>query len=185
MPQRSGYSIAFARGKLAPCFLSPALFFNWGRAKPDPTLDPDSLYSRASQSDTEAQHALRTRAPSSIFLIMPQPACRQTGERKMDRPWYDIVCSALARHLKVAVSRLEATQRLADDWGLRPLDLVTVALELEDVEAIDFPIAGLHTAHTVGDLVLLLSDSPELRRRRLRPVLPPAKLNPIDALRRE
>lgn len=86
----------------------------------------------------------------------------------MDRPWHDIVCAALARHLKVAPTQLAATQRLAQDWGLRPLDLVTVALELEDVEAIDFPIAGLHTARTIGDLVVLLSDSPARRQPWLR-----------------
>lgn len=81
----------------------------------------------------------------------------------MNRTWNAIVCSALARHLRVPPARFKPAQRLREDWNLCPLDLVTVALELEDVESIDFPIAGLHDTHTVGDLVTLLSNSPERR----------------------
>jgi acyl carrier protein len=75
----------------------------------------------------------------------------------MDRPWHAIVCSALARHLGVPAERIHAAQRLREDWGLRPLGLVNVALALEDAEGVELPLAGLCEARTVGDLAALLA----------------------------
>lgn len=59
---------------------------------------------------------------------------------------------ALAAHLDVAVDEFTSTQTLEDDLGLDPLDLVLIALRLEEDVGVEFPVALLEDVKTVGDL---------------------------------
>jgi len=63
-----------------------------------------------------------------------------------------LVRRAVASHLEVPVDELCSTQSLEDDLGLDPLDLVLIALSLEEDVGVEFPVALLETVKTVGDL---------------------------------
>jgi acyl carrier protein len=68
----------------------------------------------------------------------------------------DIVCHVVARHLDVAAGEIALRQHLERDLGLDPLDLVLIALRLEDIEHLEFPLAALESAQTVSDLTGIL-----------------------------
>ena len=62
---------------------------------------------------------------------------------------------ALALHLGGAPSKLERAMRLEEDLGLDPLDLILIALRIEEGEERDHgevPLARLETLRTVADL---------------------------------
>jgi acyl carrier protein len=65
----------------------------------------------------------------------------------------EIVRFALALHLSVDPHDIGLGDRLEADLGLDPLDLVLVALRLEEIEEGEFPVARLETVATVADLV--------------------------------
>jgi acyl carrier protein len=67
-------------------------------------------------------------------------ACRET------------ITLALAEHLDVDPLAIEGSQDLENDWGLDALDLVLLAIRIEDRLEIRVPLARLETARTVGDL---------------------------------
>lgn len=75
----------------------------------------------------------------------------------MSTPSQVIVHALLASQLKVEEASIEDPV-LLEDLGLDPLDLVLVAVRLEDLDrgAGDFPVAALEHAKTVGDLVTLV-----------------------------
>jgi len=64
----------------------------------------------------------------------------------------NLVRHAIARHLGIAEECIEPSQRLREDLGLHPLDLVLVALCLEEVAHARFPVEGLDAARTVEEL---------------------------------
>lgn len=68
----------------------------------------------------------------------------------------EIVRFALALHLAVDPRDIAETDRLEADLGLDPLDLVLVALRLEEIEEGEFPVARLETVTTVADLVAIV-----------------------------
>lgn len=63
-----------------------------------------------------------------------------------------LVRRAIAAHLEIALDEIEAEQSLEGDLGLDPLDLVLIALRLEEDVGVEFPVALLETVKTVGDL---------------------------------
>jgi len=63
---------------------------------------------------------------------------------------------AIARHIDVPPSELRSTHHLSRDLGLDPLDLVLVALRLEEGADVEFPIAELESVHTVDDFAELV-----------------------------
>lgn len=65
---------------------------------------------------------------------------------------FDLVRHALALHLEVPAASLKLGDRLAEDLGLDPLDVVLVTLRLEELESVELPVAALETVETVGDL---------------------------------
>ncbi|MDF2692743.1 MAG: hypothetical protein K0S65_1126 [Labilithrix sp.] len=65
----------------------------------------------------------------------------------------EIVCFALAFHLGIDPDQIEAAQRLEEDLGLDPLDLVLIVLRLEELGEVEFPVADLEGLQTVSDLV--------------------------------
>lgn len=66
---------------------------------------------------------------------------------------FHLVRFALALHLDLAPDAIAQEDRLAEDLGLDPLDLVLVVLRLEEVVQAEFPVADLEHATTVFDLV--------------------------------
>jgi hypothetical protein len=76
----------------------------------------------------------------------------------------DLVCRTLALHLGIADGEVHQDQLLADALGLDPLDLVLVALRLEELEEMhlaipraEFPVGELEGVVTVSDLADLVA----------------------------
>jgi len=63
------------------------------------------------------------------------------------------VVQTLAQHLGVGASEIALTHDLYRDWGLTPLSLVVVLLDLERSVAIELPPEELVSVRTVADLV--------------------------------
>jgi acyl carrier protein len=70
--------------------------------------------------------------------------------------FHDLVCAAIARHLDVDPRAIEAAHRLDRDLALSSLDLVLIALRLEEREQIEFPVGALASVATVGELTSLV-----------------------------
>ncbi|MBX3192409.1 MAG: acyl carrier protein [Labilithrix sp.] len=79
-----------------------------------------------------------------------------------------IVQNALACHLRTPEASFDAALELERDLGLDPLDLVLIALGLEEAVGVEFPVALLEGVRTVGDVARLVSTwlgvVPALRR---------------------
>jgi len=75
----------------------------------------------------------------------------------MNDPSLEIVRFALALHLEVVPEVIAVDDRLNEDLGLDPLDLVLVVLRLEELAEAEFPVADLEHASTVADLVALVT----------------------------
>jgi acyl carrier protein len=67
-----------------------------------------------------------------------------------------IVRESLARHLDREPSAIHDWQRVEEDLDLTPLELVLVALELEE-EDVRVPFEQLAAVRTVGDLLALFA----------------------------
>lgn len=81
----------------------------------------------------------------------------------MHTPAEDLVKRVLLHHLDLAPGALRLGHDLRRDLGLDDLDLVCVALDLEDIErrtgaATEFPVARLEDVRTVADLIALSRD---------------------------
>ena len=80
-----------------------------------------------------------------------------------------IVRSLLAHHLDRAPSTLQGSLNLSRDLDVTPLELVLVALDLEEIEGVSIPVEQLGQIETVGELVdFLAATVREQRRGRLR-----------------
>jgi len=64
-----------------------------------------------------------------------------------------IVRKALASHLGKTIDYVRPSHRLREDYGILPLDMVLIALWLEDVAYVRVPSEQLEGAHTVSDLI--------------------------------
>ena len=74
----------------------------------------------------------------------------------MEYSFGNFVRQAIARHLAMPASCIEPSQRLREDLGLFPLDLVLVTLSLEEVSNARFPVERLDTVYTVEELTAFL-----------------------------
>jgi acyl carrier protein len=63
------------------------------------------------------------------------------------------VLKTLARHLGVPAHEISSSHDLYRDWGLTPLSLVVVLLDLERTVAVELPAQDLCTVRTVADLI--------------------------------
>jgi hypothetical protein len=72
----------------------------------------------------------------------------------MPQQYNENVIQALAQHLGVPAREILLGHDLYRDWGLTPLSLVVVALDLERASAVEFPSHELPSVHTVADLVV-------------------------------
>jgi acyl carrier protein len=80
-----------------------------------------------------------------------------------------VVRGLLAHHLKREPASIKASQHLGRDLDVTPLELVLIALDLEDIEGVAVPIEQLGELETVGDLVNFLGVTvAEQRKGRLR-----------------
>ena len=68
----------------------------------------------------------------------------------------NFVRDGIARHIGLPEQCIEPAQRLREDLGLFPLDLILVTLGLEDVANARFPVERLDSVKTVGELTWLL-----------------------------
>jgi acyl carrier protein len=64
-----------------------------------------------------------------------------------------IVRESLARHQDRDRSTIHPWQRLEEDLDLTPLELVLLALDVEEIEDVTLPLEQLATVRTVGDLL--------------------------------
>lgn len=67
-----------------------------------------------------------------------------------------MVHDVLAHYLAIDPDEVTTDDDLARDWGMDDLDLILVALELEDAFASEFPMARLEEVTTVRSLVDLV-----------------------------
>lgn len=80
-----------------------------------------------------------------------------------------IVRSLLAHHLDRAPSTLHGSLSLSRDLDVTPLELVLLALDLEDIEGVSIPVEQLGRIETVAELIEFLDATVrEQRRGRLR-----------------
>lgn len=65
----------------------------------------------------------------------------------------ETVVQTLARHLGVTKREIAPSHDLYRDWGLTPLALVVILLDLEQSVALELPCEELSSVRTVADLV--------------------------------
>jgi acyl carrier protein len=70
----------------------------------------------------------------------------------MREQYTDFVIPTLAQHLGVAAKEIAPSHDLYRDWGLTPLSLVVILLDLERIAAIELPSHELSNVRTVSDL---------------------------------
>jgi acyl carrier protein len=80
-------------------------------------------------------------------------APRLSKETVMNDSLEDMVRDVVARHLDVEASTLTLEDDVEKDLGLDPLDLVLIALRIEENVSIEFPIARLESVHRLDDLI--------------------------------
>ena len=68
----------------------------------------------------------------------------------------EIVRTVIALHMRVGPATITCRSHLQRDLELDPLDLVLIALRIEDIKGIEFPIAELEGAQTVADLTKIV-----------------------------
>jgi acyl carrier protein len=100
---------------------------------------------------------MKFATPSLTLAGSAAPSClpRRCGPASP----LDLVRQAVAQHLGIDDLEIHEDQHLEDGLGLDPLDLVLVALRLEELgqvhiasELAEFPVADLERVVTVGDL---------------------------------
>jgi acyl carrier protein len=77
------------------------------------------------------------------------------------------VRASLARYLGVDPSKIRAAHRLEEDLGVTPLELVLVALDVEEREHVTLPFDQLARVYTVEELLSFFVRN-VTRKRRLR-----------------
>lgn len=76
----------------------------------------------------------------------------------------DAVCVVIARFLGVARKRLTATTLLVQDLGIDSIDLMALAIELEEEFDVVLTDRDLLRMHTIGETMVCIVGVMELRR---------------------
>lgn len=76
-----------------------------------------------------------------------------------------LVRATLARHAGCPSSELHPGHRLEDDLDLTPLELVLIAVEIEQEIGVTIPAHGLSSVQTVGELMGYVSRALSRARR--------------------
>lgn len=80
---------------------------------------------------------------------------------------FQIVKGLLAHHLQIEPSSIRTWQRLDEDLDLTPLELVLIALEVEEIEGAAIPLDALDRVGTVAEFVQFLSRASAQSHRRV------------------
>lgn len=70
----------------------------------------------------------------------------------MNDPLSELVLTAVANHLRVAVRSIDLDMHLEGDLGLDALDLILIVLRLDEIASAEVAIADLEGIETVRDL---------------------------------
>jgi hypothetical protein len=76
-----------------------------------------------------------------------------------------VVRGVLAHHVRRNASAICPWHQLDRDLDVTPLELALVALEIEDIQAIQLPMEGLASVETVGELFAFVSSAVVQARR--------------------
>ncbi len=68
-----------------------------------------------------------------------------------------LVRTVLAHHLDCDAGEIRPWQNLEADLDLTPLELILIALEIEESEGVDLPVEALDSVATVGDFVAFVA----------------------------
>jgi hypothetical protein len=105
-----------------------------------------------------------TGAPETLHsLNVATPGRNYPEETEMRRSVDELVRSVVARHLQVAPATIAARMHLVRELDLDPLDLVLMAIRIEALEGVEFPIARLEGISDEG------SEDEARRRVRVHP----------------
>jgi acyl carrier protein len=74
----------------------------------------------------------------------------------MKRSVDELVCEVVARHLDVEPRTITLRTTVDRDLALDALDLVLIAIRIEEMSGIEFPIARLESVRTVADLTKIV-----------------------------
>lgn len=77
----------------------------------------------------------------------------------------EVVRGLLAHHLNRHPSSILASQHLGRDLDVTPLELVLIALDLEDIAGVAVPVEQLGQVDTVGELMSFLEATVTHQRR--------------------
>jgi hypothetical protein len=80
------------------------------------------------------------------------------------------VRNTIARHTGRPASALHPCDSLEHDLDLTPLELVLIAIEIEEVAEIDIPVEGLASVETLSQLMRFFSRALSPVRRNFRSV---------------
>jgi acyl carrier protein len=80
------------------------------------------------------------------------------------------VRNTIARHVGCPASALHPGASLEHDLDLTPLELVLIAIEIEEAAEIDIPVEGLASVETLGQLMRFFSRALSRVRRTFRSV---------------
>jgi acyl carrier protein len=75
------------------------------------------------------------------------------------------VRTTIARHAGRPASALHPGDNLENDLDLTPLELVLIAIEVEEAAGIDIPVEGLASLETLGELMRFFSRALSRARR--------------------
>jgi hypothetical protein len=81
-----------------------------------------------------------------------------------------LVRNAITRHTGRPASALHRSDRLEHDLDLTPLELVLIAIEVEEAAGTDIPVEGLASVETLGHLMRFFSRALSPARRSFRSV---------------
>jgi acyl carrier protein len=70
---------------------------------------------------------------------------------------HSVALSALARHIRRGITTVRTWHSLQGDLHLTPLELVIIALEIQDAAGVEVSLDELATLETVGDFLMCLS----------------------------
>jgi acyl carrier protein len=106
----------------------------------------------AEQSRCEMFRAGMIERPRCVATLPGSFAAQNQG-RQMHEQYSNLVIPTLARHLGVHAREISPAHDLFRDWGLTPLQLVIVLLDLERIVALELPSQELSSVRTVADLI--------------------------------
>jgi acyl carrier protein len=100
-----------------------------------------------------------------------------------DQHQEDLVRSALCLYLDRDTKSVHGSDDLESDLGMTTLDVVLVALHLEDLMAVELPIEKIEDVHTVTDFVRFIDTCMREQQResaRRVPRAPISEIRPIE-----